>query len=60
LTGKFWNIVGAAIAWRGMRKAPMPTRQHVEITLTPAVVKTRVRLAVTLEPNSLLPEFLPK
>lgn len=34
--------------------------QHVEFTLTPEAGKTRVRFAVTLEPKTLLPEFLLK
>ena len=34
--------------------------QHVEFTLTPEAGKTRVRFAVTLQPKTLLPEFLLK
>jgi hypothetical protein len=34
--------------------------QHVEFTLRPEVGKTRVRVEVTLEPNTLLPDFLLK
>jgi hypothetical protein len=34
--------------------------QHVEFTLTPEAGKTRVRFDITLEPKTLLPEFLLK
>lgn len=39
---------------------PAQHGQHVEFRLTPEAGKTRVRFDITLEPNTLLPEFLLK
>jgi uncharacterized protein YndB with AHSA1/START domain len=51
--GRDWVVWDAKSTWA-------QHGQHVEFRLTPEVGKTRVRFDITLEPNTLMPDFLLK